>query len=395
MKKLKILVAMSGGVDSSVAAALLLKQEYEMTGAFMVNYDENGCWRSDYQDAIRVAAKLGIKLLRLDFTKEYKKLVLDYMFKEYKAARTPNPDVMCNKFIKFGVWLKKAKELGFDKLATGHYANIKTLKHKNIKTYCLMCAKDSNKDQTYFLHQLTQKQLKNVLFPLGDYTKSEVRKLAKKFGLPTADKEESMGICFIGEVNMKDFLKEKIKTKIGDVVMSSVGANCCSPAAIGKHDGLAFYTIGQRCHPDPDVTSGEGSLKRSKRDSSTLRSLYSAEAGCAVRNDNTKPLFVVDKNIKKNQLIAGFGDDPLLYKKQISVISVNWISGHSPKFPLKCEVRLRHRQPLQKCIIKKTKKQKNKKTLAVVFDQSQRAVTPGQFAVFYLKGECLGGGVIS
>ena len=208
MKKVKekILMTMSGGVDSSVAAALLVARGYDVTGAFMVNYDDIGpggesCWAGDYQDALRVAAKLGIPLMRLDFTKEYKKTVLDYMYAQYRAGRTPNPDVLCNKFVKFGSWLDKAKELGFDKIATGHYAKV-----LESRTYKLVEAKDENKDQTYFLNQLNQEQLSRVLFPIGDYTKPEVRKLAKKFGLPNADKEESMGICFVGEVPMKEFL---------------------------------------------------------------------------------------------------------------------------------------------------------------------------------------------
>ena len=340
---------MSGGVDSSVAAALLVREGYDVTGAFMVNYDEKdnmeSCWTGDYRDAVRVAAKIGIPLIKLDFTKEYKKLVLDYMYKEYEAGRTPNPDVLCNKFVKFGVWMDKAHELGFEKLATGHYARLKNNK--------LMEAKDKNKDQTYFLHQLNQKQLADVLFPIGDYTKDEVRKLAEKFGLPTAHKEESMGICFVGEVPMKEFLQKKIKPAPGNIVFSKTNE------IIGRHDGLAFYTIGER--------------------------------GLGINKDN-KPLYVVEKNMKTNELIVGFEDDPLLYKKEISLENITWISGHEPKFPLQCEVRLRHRQPLQKAKICHSRESGNPEI--IVFTKPQRAVTPGQFAVFYKKGECLGGGEI-
>ena len=370
--KEKILVAMSGGVDSSVAAALLVKKGYDVAGAFMVNYDDShhpspllgqegiNCWSRDYQDALRVAAKLGIPLMRLNFTKEYKKLVLDYMYREYAAGRTPNPDVLCNKFIKFGVWLKKAKALGFDKLATGHYARLRLGK--------LLEAKDKNKDQTYFLHQLTQAQLKYVLFPIGEYSKPQIRALAKKFGLATAEKEESMGICFVGEVPMKKFLMKKIKPRPGKITTSS-------GEAIGKHDGLPFYTIGQRIGtttPTPPRKQG----------------------------GDTKPLYVVAKNKKTNELVAGFENDQLLYKKEIEVGELNWISG-TPKFPLKCTARLRHRQPLQACTVKKI----NFK-IKVFFSKPQRAVTPGQFAVFYSarrssqrakagkSGACLGGGVI-
>ncbi|KKQ39010.1 MAG: tRNA-specific 2-thiouridylase MnmA [Candidatus Magasanikbacteria bacterium GW2011_GWA2_37_8] len=365
---------MSGGVDSSVAAALLIEAGYDVTGMFAVNYEDKeqgiknkekiySCWLPDYQDALRVAAKIGIPLIRLDFVKEYKKFVLDYMYKEYSTGRTPNPDVMCNKFVKFGFWLKAAEKLGFDKIATGHYATVRRNKEKGIRNnenvkkllltpYSLLLSKDTNKDQTYFLHQLNQKQLGKVLFPIGDYTKDEVRKLAKKFNLPTANKEESMGICFVGEVNMKDFLKGKVKAKAGVIVD-------VNGTIVGKHTGLPFYTIGERGLG----LSGSG-----------------------------RPYFVIGKNIKKNQLVVGFDDDPALFKKEVTVKNVNWI-GQTPKFPLKCQVRMRHRQELQNCVVKKIRS-KEQGIINVVFTKPQRAVTPGQFAVFYLKGECLGGGVV-
>lgn len=355
----KILVCMSGGVDSSVVSALLVEKGYDVTGAFMVNFEDKDdigaeCWRGDYQDALRVAAKLGIKLMRLDFQEEYKEKVLDYMFKEYEAGKTPNPDVMCNKFIKFDAWLEKAKKLGFDKIATGHYA--KTDGKKLIK------AKDENKDQTYFLHQLDQEQLSHTIFPLGGLLKEEVRKLAKKFDLPNAEKQESMGICFIGEVPMKNFLIKKIKKNPGLIVLSS-GEKLCT------HDGLAFYTIGQR-HNLIEKSPVNKQIENQKADKINLKN---------------EPLFVVDKDFKENKLILGYEDDELLYKKEIEIKNLHWVSGQEPKFPLKCEVRLRHRQELQKAKINKNK---------IIFDKKQKAVTPGQFAVFYLKNECLGGGEI-
>ncbi len=413
LKNTKILAYLSGGVDSSVAAALLVNAGHDVTGAFMVDYDDperpGSCWHGDYEDALRVCAKLGIKLLRLDFRKEYKKLVLDYMYKEYEAGRTPNPDVLCNKYIKFGVWLDKARQLGFDLVATGHYARTVVIPSESAGrrgiSVRLLQAKDKNKDQSYFLHQLTQKQLQHIVFPLGTYTKPEVRKLAKKFKLPTADKEESMGICFIGEVPMKEFLQKKIKPKKGSIVSSpplnegEVGGGVS--VVLGEHDGLAFYTIGQRigvgCHSDRASRRVEESLKVTiSRDlSTTLRS---------AQDDSVRPLFVVSKNIKKNELVVGYEDDPMLHKKEIQVGEISWISGQPPKFPLKCKVRLRHRQELQDCIVDtplaplqrgftKSLLEEGREVLAQ-FIKSERAPTPGQFAVFYKKGKCLGGGVI-
>src|SRR3989338_2390298 len=229
---MKIVVAMSGGVDSSVAAAILVRQGHEVVGAFMKNWtdtkDVQGVcdWKNDKRDAERVAAKLGIPLVVMDFQKEYRNGVVDYMFREYRAGRTPNPDVVCNTTVKFGPFLTAAKKLGADKIATGHYARVSlrvprsgAKQSRQLKgVYHLMRAKDENKDQTYFLHQLSQAQLAHTLFPIGDYTKPQVRALARKFGLPTAERAESMGVCFIGEINMKDFLKQKIKPKPGKII---------------------------------------------------------------------------------------------------------------------------------------------------------------------------------
>ena len=335
---------MSGGVDSSVAAALLVaSKKYDVTGAFMVNFDEKlpsgeSCYLPDYRDATRVAAKLGIKIIKLDFVKEYREKVLSYMFSEYEQGRTPNPDVMCNSFIKFGDWLRKAESLGFDFIATGHYAN-----YFNGK---LLSAKDLNKDQTYFLHQLNLSQLDKTLFPIGKYTKPQVRKLARKFDLP--NKEESMGICFIGEVPMRDFLKTRIPPKPGNIVDNQGNI-------LGKHDGLPFYTIGER--------------------------------HLGIKSKENEPLFVVAKNKETNELVVGGENDPELYKTETEIDRVNLINEVS--LPLKCEVRLRHRQPLQKCLVSS-----ENGSIKIKFTKKQRALTPGQFAVFYKNGVCLGGGAV-
>ncbi|MEK7481230.1 MAG: tRNA 2-thiouridine(34) synthase MnmA [Patescibacteria group bacterium] len=354
----KIIVAMSGGVDSSVTAALLVRAGHQVVGAFMKNWtdtkDVQGVcdWKNDVRDAERVAARLGIPLVVLDFQKEYRKGVVDYLFREYRAGRTPNPDVVCNTTVKFGSFLKAAKKLGADKIATGHYAKLVPERaggeSKGIR-YHLLQSKDRNKDQTYFLHQLTQAQLANTLFPIGDYTKPQVRALARKFGLPTAERAESMGVCFIGEINMKDFLKQKIKPKPGKIVTTA-------GAVIGEHDGLAYYTIGQR----------HGLAQKS----------------------NGKPQYVVAKDSKKNELIVGPENDSRLFTREITVGDVHWIV-EAPVLPFTCAVCFRHRQELQRCTI-----QKQGKNILVICSKSQRAITPGQFAVFYKNDECLGGGVI-
>lgn len=361
---------MSGGVDSSVSAALLVEQGFEVVGGFMKNWssekDAYGVceWKKDFQDAKRVVAKLGIALHLFDFEKQYEREVYQYMVKEYRAGRTPNPDVLCNQKMKFGYFLKAADKLGCDYVATGHYAGVRIVGAKSAgksgKLGCkaglggkaeLLQAVDKNKDQTYFLHRLNQLQLKRAIFPLQKYTKPEVRKLAKKFDLPTKNKKESMGVCFVGKVSMKDFLKKEIKPKKGEVVNEK-------GEVIGKHEGLAFYTIGQR-HGFGGQSSGSGQ-----------------------KSKNNKPVFVADKNFKKNQLIVAPKNSKLHFKIQVKLKNVHWIGK---KFEKNIFVRLRHRGDLVGCEVKNN---------LVKFKKPQFGVAPGQFCVFYSKTKCLGGGVV-
>ena len=364
-KKRKVFVAMSGGVDSSVATLLLQKSGFNLVGCYIKGWYPPGVicnWKEDRRDAMRVCAKLKIPFMTVNAEKEYKKEVVDYMISEYKAGRTPNPDIMCNKSVKFGVFLKKALAMGADYIATGHYVRLR-LKIKNkksnlpagkagLKTYELAIAIDLNKDQSYFLWTLTQEQLKYCLFPLGDLLKSEVRHIAKKNDLATAEKEESQGVCFIGEFDMEDFLKKYIKQKKGKVVTAD-------GKIIGEHDGLAFYTIGQR--HGFGFGGGEGG-----------------------------PYYIVEKDFKNNRLIvAEKKDEKKFSRKEVVVENANWISA-IPKKGKKYQARIRYRQPLEECEVAEVSKNSTK----IIFINSQRAVTPGQSLVIYDGEEMLGGGII-
>ena len=345
---------MSGGVDSSVAALLLQKQDYDLVGCYIRGWYPASVvcnWKEDRRDAMRVCAKLGIPFIIVNAEKEYKKEVVDYMIKEYKAGRTPNPDIMCNKSVKFGMFLKKALEMGADYIATGHYIKIKS-KKSNLKNYELAVARDLNKDQSYFLWTLTQEQLKYCLFPLGNLLKSEVRKIAKKKGLATAGKEESQGVCFIGEFNMEYFLKKYIKQKKGKVITAD-------GKIIGKHNGLAFYTIGQR-------------------------------HGFGFGGGEKGPYYIVEKDFKNNRLIvADKKDEKNFSRREIIIKNANWIFA-IPKTSQRYKARIRYRQPLEECKIAKASKNSAK----IVFDNPQRAVTPGQSLVVYDRETMIGGGII-
>jgi len=354
VKKIKVFVAMSGGVDSSVSALLLQKQGYDLVGCYIKGWYPPSIicnWKEDRRDAMRVCAKLGITFITVDAEKEYKKEVVDYMVREYKEGRTPNPDIMCNKNIKFGVFLNKALDMGADYIATGHY--VKKLSASGGKTCELAVAKDLNKDQSYFLWTLTQEQLKYCLFPLGEMLKTEVRKIAKENDLATAEKEESQGVCFIGEFNMENFLKKYIKQKKGKIKTNK-------GEIIGEHNGLAFYTIGQR--------HGFG---------------YAGGKG--------GPYYVTEKDFKKNELIvAEKFDEREFAKTEVDIMGVNWIDVIVPKTNRNYLARIRYRQPLEKCKISKV----SKKSAKIVFDNPQRAVTPGQSLVVYDGKKMLGGGII-
>ncbi len=351
-----VYVGMSGGVDSSVAALLLKKQGYNVVGVFMKNWSntkdlKGECnWVAERQDAMRVAAKLDIPFKTYDFEKEYKEKVLKYFIKEYKAGRTPNPDIMCNKDVKFKLFLERALREGADFIATGHYANKRQETGDKRRVFKLIIPKDKDKDQTYFLYVLDQKILKKTLFPLGDLTKKEVREIAKKNELITAEKKDSVGICFVGEVDIKDFLKRYIKFTPGNIVDTK-------GKVLGQHQGLEPFTIGQR---------------------------RGIEIG------GTGPYYVVEKNFKTGDLVVTRNPkDLLLYKKELLVKKMHWISGHEPKLPIKVKARVRYRQNLETAEIKKTKQ-----GYKVMFKKPERAITPGQCLVVYQGKECLGGGII-
>jgi tRNA-specific 2-thiouridylase len=337
---MKVAVGLSGGVDSALSAALLIEQGYQVTGVFLECWNEPGCRTdADRQDALKVALKLKIPFKVLDFKREYRQRVLDMAYREFKKGRTPNPDIWCNREIKFGLFLNWVMKHGFDYVATGHYAQIKKLH--------LFQSIDKDKDQTYFLALLKQVQLRRVLFPIGHLTKKQVRAEAKKRGLPVWNKKDSTGICFIGhDLSFKKFLQRKIKIHKGEVIDTK-------NRVIGEHDGVEFYTVGQR-------------------------------HGFMIKNQTSeqKPLFVIEKDIKSNRLIVGNKRD--LAKKVFAVEAWNWI-GKAPKKGELLHCRLRHQGRLiASKITGKT----------VMLKSAEYGIAPGQVAVVYHGDECLGAGVI-
>ncbi|MBD7967435.1 tRNA 2-thiouridine(34) synthase MnmA [Paenibacillus sp. Sa2BVA9] len=357
-KNTRVIVGMSGGVDSSVTALLLKEQGYDVIGIFMKNWDDTDEFghctaEDDAEDVRRVCEQLDIPYYTVNFEKEYFDKVFSYFLDEYKSGRTPNPDVMCNREIKFGEFLNKALDLGADYVATGHYARLIQEDGK----YTLLRGVDNNKDQTYFLNALSQEQLSKAMFPIGHLPKPEVRRLAEQAGLYTAKKKDSTGVCFIGERNFKEFLSGYLPAKSGDMVDIESGE------VKGRHDGLMYYTLGQR------------------------QGLGIGGSG------NGQPWFVADKDLEKNILYVVQGDQhPSLYSTGLIATDVNWIAGsdQTPKEPFHCTAKFRYRQPDQGV----TLTWREDGTVHVAFDQQQKAITPGQAVVFYDGDVCLGGGTI-
>ena len=357
----RVFVGLSGGVDSAVSAALLKKAGYDVTGVFIkvCQPDWIACnWREERRDAMRVAAHLGIDFVTLDCVQEYKKGVIDYMIKEYESGRTPNPDVMCNKTVKFGAFYNWAMKNGADFVATGHYARISTCGDGR---KCLLKGSDPNKDQSYFLWAIKRDQLDNVLFPIGDIQKNEVRKLAKKFGLPNAEKKDSQGLCFIGKIDLKDFLRHYVRTEKGNVLDEN-------GEVVGSHDGALFFTIGER-----------HGFTISKK------------------TPNDLPLYVIDKDMAMNTITVSQKSSGKLSgaTQLVRITEVNWTSGN-PFDDLKLKqnealgARARYREALQNARISSS-------SIAytdVKFDEPQDTLASGQSLVLYHGDVCLGGGII-
>ncbi len=363
-KNTTVFVGMSGGVDSSVTALLLKNRGYNVVGVFMRCYNLDGCAETDAEDARRVAGELEIPFYVWDFEEEYKKRVVQYMVQGYRDGLTPNPDVECNREIKFGLFFERARKMGADYVATGHYVRLKGKK--------LYAARDENKDQSYFLWTLTEWQLAHCLFPIGDYLKPEVRAMAQRAGLSTAEKKDSQGICFLGKVSIADFLKNYIPAREGEIVTTD-------GQSIGKHEGAQFYTIGQRHGLD----------------------LKDKNTALHVRGEHvTQPHYVAAKDVEKNIVVVAEGNtNPALYRQNIDVEHMNFLDKKlKAKDRMQVFARVRYRQPVSGAVLKKLDKKGLKYEL--VFSKPQKFVASGQSAVFYVEERrarelrMLGGGII-
>lgn len=352
----RVIVGMSGGVDSSVSALLLQQQGFQVEGLFMKNWEEDDgteycSAKEDLADAQAVCDKLGIKLHTANFASEYWDNVFEHFLEEYKAGRTPNPDILCNREIKFKAFLDYALMLGADLIATGHYVRRRDINKQTL----LLKGLDPNKDQSYFLHAVAGEQLAKSLFPVGEMEKPDVRKLAEMHGLITARKKDSTGICFIGERRFSDFLKQYLPAQPGNI-------ETLSGEVVGKHNGLMYHTIGQR------QGLGIGGLKNATED----------------------PWYVMAKDLNRNVLIIGQGNDnPCLFANALTCKEIYWVNPIDLDTPLTLAAKVRYRQADQACIIKKTNTGYH-----ITFNEPQRAVTPGQSVVLYQDDICLGGGVI-
>jgi len=393
----RVVVGLSGGVDSSVAAYLLMEQGYEVIGLFMKNWHDdsvtisNECpWLDDSNDAMLVADKLGIPFQTIDLSEQYKERIVDYMFQEYEKGRTPNPDVLCNREIKFDVFMKIALELGADYVATGHYCRKGTILKEEKEIYQLLKGVDDNKDQSYFLCQLTQEQLSKSLFPIGELTKPQVREIAQKLDLVTAEKKDSQGLCFIGKVKLPDFLQQQLKPKDGIIVEVSKENTIYSnavPDFNSKKEELQYLTRKITYHiEDGDVVGrhqGAHYFTKGQR------------KGLAV-GGTPEPLFVIETDVDDNVIYTGQGKEhPGLYKKALFVANeeLHWVREdlklHLDE-TLQVMARIRYRQPLQKAILYKVDG-----GLYAEFEQPQSAITEGQFVAWYIGEELVGSGVIS